>query len=295
MYGYVIYTSEFQLGPWLLIHAGWRLFHRSEISTAPFDLFQYADICVICVIYRHMCNHSLLVSWLSPEKTVSWPPLPVLYVCLCTNGAWPLHWFIASCITTWVTHPSYQHDIVQARPILKSVLLFRFDNFRFKIYILSYTMSFVHQPDIFFRPTQKTPKKKKKKKKIGIPTNTHAPLFHWGQFDIIIETRVVCCPYDVRPFAVAMFVFRLKTASVMGPTCYDFYDLRETNISLFNGSNKRQTILMQLQITSNLRISPTQYPWPDGDMTLAQYTDTNSSLRSIEGNHTNSVAASTTQ
>ena len=146
-------------------------------------------------------------------------------------------------ITTWVTHPSYQHDIVQARPILKIVLLFRFDNFRFMIHILSYTMSFVHQPDVFLRPTQKNAPPQKKKKKKKIPTNTRAPLFHRGQFDIIIETRVVCCPYDVRPFAVAMFVFLLKTASLMGPTCYDFYDLRETNISPFNGSNKRQTIL----------------------------------------------------
>ena len=169
---------------------------------------------------------------LSPEKTVSWPQLSVLHVCICTICACSLYW----CIATWQNDmgpspPSYQHDIVQARTIMKIGLLFRFDNFVSMIQILAYTMSVVRQPDILLRYKKMNGAKIKQLKTKEIHTDTRAPLFNRGRFDVHIETRVVWCPYDVRPFAVPVFVFRLKTVSLIGPICYDLYDLRETNIS----------------------------------------------------------------
>ena len=186
MYGYVIYSSEFQLSPWLLIHAGWRLFHRNEISTVLFDLFQYADICVICLIYRHMCNHSLLVSWLSPEKTVSWPQLSVLYVCLCTNGAWPLHWFIAS----W--HNDMGHSsIISAWHCASQTNSENCTYVSFWQFSFHDTHSLIHhQPGIFLRPTQKTnrPKIKQNKTKKLESTQTHT-LHYFIEVNLISTSK----------------------------------------------------------------------------------------------------------
>ena len=98
------------------------------------------------------------------------------YMCVCVPLA--LDFYVNSLrvgITTLITPPYYQHDIVQARTIMKIRLLFRFDNFGSMIHIFAYTTSFVRQPHTFPRRTKKTPKINQNKK--GIHSDTH----FWGK------------------------------------------------------------------------------------------------------------------